>query len=161
MGRHRMQPLSRARGAPLTGKVDIRLRPRDGPVLQDDAHAGGEKTDVVCGMLDSKYSSGTYRAKQFVFLQGEVTLGHGDETDQTVVRNLCVGFPAVGRHQSAMMTAFKLDGVFPRHERLPVPTVRCRRLARRGSVAYTRFGLPCAMTPASLSPAFGSARPAQ
>ena len=63
-------------------------------------NARGEKTDVVCGMLDSKDSSGKYTgAKQFVFfVQGsEVTLGHGDETDQTVVRNFCVGFPAAGR----------------------------------------------------------------
>ena len=63
-------------------------------------NARGERTDVVCGMLDTKDGSGSYTgAKQFVYFvqSSEITLGHGDETDRTVVRNFCVGFPAGGR----------------------------------------------------------------
>jgi hypothetical protein len=58
-------------------------------------NARGERIDVVCGMLDTKDSSGKYTgAKQFVYFvrSSEITLGHGDETDRTVVRNFCVGF---------------------------------------------------------------------
>ena len=58
-------------------------------------NARGERTDIICGMLDTKDSSGNYTgAKQVVYFvrSGEIALGHGDELDRTVVRNFCVGF---------------------------------------------------------------------